>query len=182
MAAKRYREKFTFWLDLVKDDEFALAEIVAELKKSRTFAKTIRDGIRLMIDLKNGSVKVLRELFPFVFETVAAVLEEERVQLERERIKMEQERLRLEQERARSEQGIQKQLQKLEELLLQQGNIPIQISETSTSLSSGPQQLHVPKFELPKFDEDDELDTIVLQKDTSTDSALNFLNSMMALQ
>ena len=64
------RERFSFWLDLGKGSEFILADTIFELKQKRLFASTIRDGIRLIVDLRAGRVDVLLELFPFVEETL----------------------------------------------------------------------------------------------------------------
>lgn len=60
------REKFKFWLDLNKDDELLIAETIDELKRQRSFVSTIRDGIRLICDLRQGKLNVLFELFPWV--------------------------------------------------------------------------------------------------------------------
>lgn len=62
--AKSFRKRFMFWLDLNKRDEQDLAEQIDELKEQRGFAKAIRDGLRLLIDLRRGNVDVLLELFP----------------------------------------------------------------------------------------------------------------------
>lgn len=53
-----------FWLNLNKDVENKLDIAVRELKKQRLFAETIRDGLRLILDLRAGSLDVLFELFP----------------------------------------------------------------------------------------------------------------------
>ena len=66
MAAKRFRLKFTFWLDVSKSDEYDLAEQIENLKQERLFSQTIRDGIRLMCDLRAGRTDVLFALFPWL--------------------------------------------------------------------------------------------------------------------
>mgnify|MGYP003394866620 FL=1 len=66
--ASRFRLRFPFWLDMNKPDEHALAELVETLKTKKLFAKTIRDGIRLVNDLREGRLDVLCELFPWVKE------------------------------------------------------------------------------------------------------------------
>lgn len=53
-----------FWLNLNKDIENTLDVAVRELKKQRLFAETVRDGLRLILDLRAGSFTVLFELFP----------------------------------------------------------------------------------------------------------------------
>jgi len=69
------REKFSFWLDLRKDDQFLLADMIYVLKKKRQFASTIRDGIRLVTSLRAGRVNVLLELFPWVVDEFRALPE-----------------------------------------------------------------------------------------------------------
>jgi hypothetical protein len=68
MAEKRYRIKHTFWLDVTKTEEYQLAEAIEDLKTKRSFTRTIRDGIRLITDLRAGNTDVLFELFPWVKE------------------------------------------------------------------------------------------------------------------
>jgi len=93
---ERFRMRFTFWLDLNKEDEYEIAEEIELLKRKRTFSQTIRDGIRLICDLRAGRTDVLRELFPWVLEPAA-----------------------------HEGGGVQQQLKRLEVLLLEQGNVPI---------------------------------------------------------
>src|SRR5258705_6764678 len=66
MSGQRFRLKFMFWLDVSKPDEFALSEQIEELKQRRSYVKTIRDGIRLICDLRAGHSDVLFELFPWI--------------------------------------------------------------------------------------------------------------------
>ena len=96
--ANRFRIRFTFWLDMQKMDEAAIAEIIDQLKQNRSFVATIRDGIRLVADLRAGRTEVLFELFPWIRDTLQP---------------------------APAEQGLQEQIARLEALLLAQGNIPI---------------------------------------------------------
>ncbi len=66
------RYRFNFWLNSKNPDELQIAEEIENLKRIRLFAKTIRDGIRLICDLRRGSVAVLLELFPDVKEAFAS--------------------------------------------------------------------------------------------------------------
>ena len=100
--ANRFRLRFTFWLDLHKADEAALAEVIDVLKYERTFASTIRDGIRLIYDLRAGRADVLFELFPWVKEMVQPS------------------------SAAPVDARLQDQIARLEALLIAQGNVPIQ--------------------------------------------------------
>ena len=70
MAAKRFRLKFMFWLDLTKDDEYELAEQIDILKQQRRFVETIRDGIRLVVDLRAGRTERLFAMFPWLIAEV----------------------------------------------------------------------------------------------------------------
>lgn len=100
MAKQSFRIKFMFWLDSTKPDEARLMEQVELLKGDRLFSKTIRDGIRLICDLRAGRTEVLFELFPWVRDGLqsAPVTTDDRLQA---------------------------QIARLEALLLAQGNVPI---------------------------------------------------------
>ena len=63
---KPFRMRFNFWLDMSKQDEFELADTIDILKEKRSFTAVVRDGIRLIVDLKRGKTDVLRELFPAI--------------------------------------------------------------------------------------------------------------------
>lgn len=60
--------RWDFWLDVAKPEQHELAEYLEQMKHERLFAKTIRDGIRLIRDLRAGNVTVLVELFPALAE------------------------------------------------------------------------------------------------------------------
>jgi len=66
MVRQSFRKRFVFWLDIQREDENYLAETIENLKERRSFAKTIRDGIRLIVDLRQGNTDVLAELFPWL--------------------------------------------------------------------------------------------------------------------
>lgn len=61
---KRYRFMFKFWLDSKKDDEAELVAYVAYLKQERSFARTVRQGLALMKELRQGKTDLLFQLFP----------------------------------------------------------------------------------------------------------------------
>jgi hypothetical protein len=100
--ANRFRLRFTFWLDMRKTDEAQLAETIETLKLNRSFAATIRDGIRLICDLRAGQTDVLFELFPWIKDAPQSV------------------------STMPVDRGFQEQIARLEALLLAQGNVPIQ--------------------------------------------------------
>ena len=153
MAQKRFRLQYKFWLDLNKQDEHELAEIIANLKQGRAFSQAVRDGIRLVADLWKGNLDVLLELFPGVEE---AFYEQ------------------FQQQQPVQDVSLQEQLARLESLLLQQGNTPV------ATTNSGPKLLNVPKVAGPQFEDDDAL--IVMKKAKGDgSSAANFLNSALNL-
>lgn len=71
MAADRHRIRYAFWLDIKKPDEEMLSDEIELLKNKRSFAGAIRDGLRLILSLREGRVDVLLELFPWIPEKVA---------------------------------------------------------------------------------------------------------------
>jgi hypothetical protein len=155
MAANRFRLKFMFWLDVTKEDELALSEQIEELKQHRSYVKTIRDGIRLVCDLKQGSTHVLFELFPWLkTELVAA-------------------------SSVSTDTHLQQEIANLKQLILGQGS---SLQPALSANSNGPKQLNVPKPSRPLIDDDDDQDTVVIRKNTSTNASKNFLNAMMGLQ
>lgn len=62
------RKRFEFWLDTAKNNEGELVDVIEKLKSRRSFISTIRDGIRLIVDLRAGNTDVLFELFPWLQE------------------------------------------------------------------------------------------------------------------
>lgn len=165
MNTKSFRIKFMFWLDVTREDEFAVAEQIDILKEKRLFSKTIRDGIRLICDLRKGQVDVLFELFPWVkAEFIAGIQPQETA----------------------GERALREHLERIERQLLGAtsgfGTIPnLTTTNGNPKPLGGPKPLNAPKFDLPTFDDDD-LDTLVVRKDTSTDSTQNFINSLIRLQ
>lgn len=82
---KSFREGFKFWLDLNKQVEADLADAIFQLKRTRQFASTIRDALRLILTLRLGDVSVLEALFPgIVKQLVAANTNHELADLRRE--------------------------------------------------------------------------------------------------
>lgn len=66
MANESYRLMYRFWLNIAKPAEEVIADKIEILKNERLFSQTIRDGIRLICDLRDGRLDVLFELFPWV--------------------------------------------------------------------------------------------------------------------
>lgn len=157
--AKRYRLRFTFWLDMLKPDELVLADQVELLKNERSFASAIRDGLRLIVDLRKGKTDVLFELFPWVKNELykPVVIPQDN--------------------------ALSLHLKRLEELIQHQAAfIPDKPKQATTNDLRGPKPIAVPQFALPTFDDDEDLETVVVSRDTSTNASLNFINSMLNLQ
>lgn len=159
------RLRFNFWLDIRRDEEYVVAEQIQLLKSQRAFAKTIRDGIRLICDLRAGNISVLLELFPFVQAKLASQTVSS----------------------STDNSDLKHEIETLKALLLRStipsmGTSPRSIGPAP--LIDGPKPLAAPKFDLPRFDEDEdnEAETLILTRDTSVDAGLNFLNSILALQ
>jgi hypothetical protein len=153
MDGRRFRQRFVFWLNTVKDDEFALAEEIDRLKADRSFAKTIRDGIRLILDLRAKRVDVLFELFPWIKTELPAPPDDKG--------------------------DLKKEIDFLKELMLSQyrGDGGIKMA----SVGQGPKPLTVNAAPIPVYDDDD--DELVIRKDETSGerSQQNFINSMLAL-
>lgn len=59
-----FRKQYTFWLNYDKPEQLNIAERIDVLKERRQYSSTVRDGLRLVDDLREGNVDVLLELFP----------------------------------------------------------------------------------------------------------------------
>jgi hypothetical protein len=153
------RFKFEFWLDAKKDDELLLMEDIDGLKRNRLFSKTIRDGIRLIMDLRRGNLDVLLELFP-------------------------QFKSRICDENASGGGGdndLHTKIDRLESMMLQQAEPGGILMSARQNATGGPKKIGLGALDAPRIDDDDE-DTLVVRKDTSTHASENFLRAMMALQ
>jgi hypothetical protein len=67
----RARAQFRFWLDVMKDSELELGFEIVLMKKRRKFQETVKDALRLMIDLRAGRIDVLLQLFPWVKDAIS---------------------------------------------------------------------------------------------------------------
>lgn len=67
---KRKRLMQTFWLDGNKPEEASLLLQIQELKALRLFSRTIRDGIRLVVSLRERRTDVLMAIFPWVADNL----------------------------------------------------------------------------------------------------------------
>ena len=119
---KRYRKTINFQLDLNKPDGQEVAQHIKELKRGRGYAKAIRDGIRLIVDLQKGRLDVLRELFPWVVEQSASSSESLPIEA-------------LEKVAFSTENALRRHIEQLENLILQQGAIPVNPGQKPSEVS-----------------------------------------------
>lgn len=162
MSAKRFRIKFLFWLDVNKPDEFQLAETIEKLKNERSYSRTIRDGIRLIVSLRQRRTDVLFALFPWLADELHVTPQPIST--------------------TTAGDDLKDQLQRLEDLILQTGATPIISSETPDFEGTGsPTALSVPTFDTPTFDDDDLDFDLDIKTNSNTNATNNFLNSLMNL-
>lgn len=74
---KRYRVRRLFQLDLNNPEHEEIDEIITQLKKDRVYSPAIRDGLRLIAELREGKTDFLEDQFPWI----AAALGGSRVNL-----------------------------------------------------------------------------------------------------
>lgn len=150
---------YRFWLDLEKEHEEAIADMIDELKKKRLFAKTVRDGIRLICDLRADKRDVLKELFP---------------------------QMNLQTQTASSDRvgGYDMKLLEAINKLADSQNMKTGSVETTTTQEinqiGGFKQIAAPVFD----DDEDDDDLLLVKKDLEAGGKANqnFINSLMALQ
>lgn len=81
----RFVEKF--WLDMQKHDERWLRQQITILKYERQYSRAVRDGLRLFLDLRQGRLEVLMELFPFVQERMDNMIKDRIIQVQADMIR-----------------------------------------------------------------------------------------------
>lgn len=247
-----HRIRFNFWLNMQKEDEEEIADKIELLKNERLFTATIRQGIQLIMSLREGNLDVLFQLFPWIqpemisqlrkqglipadiehqqlsdsipdreksksdeIRRASDALQEEQKRLEnlraeqqkyernletwaKEREKqikaqwehIEREKERLASERAKNQSTIEKKLEKLEKLLIQQGNQPIDRPsydrgggpKSLSGLSGGPQSMGQTSLPPPQFDDEDDGDLLeVKEAEGHSNSSMNFIKSVQRL-
>ncbi|MEP6987919.1 MAG: hypothetical protein ABI970_20120, partial [Chloroflexota bacterium] len=71
----RQRKQFKFWLNILNSQEKYLADVIQWLTEQGEFVRSIRDGIRLIYDLRfQRSNESLLELFPDIRERLQVQL------------------------------------------------------------------------------------------------------------
>lgn len=107
---KSYRMQFKFWLDAAKDCQLELADELERLKHHRLFSRTIRDALRLFLDLKAGKADTLRTMFPAVIERLVS-----------DEIKRREQATALEQFQSILEQAQSRQLEQIKSIVTTSG-------------------------------------------------------------
>jgi hypothetical protein len=148
------RFRFSFWLDGKKDDELLVAEVIDDLKKQRNFSAVVRDGIMIVNELRLGKVDLLLKLYPWVADAIRPPMP---VTLD--------------------EGDLRRQIDDLKQIVLQQGGVSVPSVEQATMK---PSLGGMKKVSLSLMDDDDE-DTIVLNKSTGTNIMDNFFASFAKL-
>lgn len=65
------RKRIESWLRLDKPDECdLLVNIIPDLKRQKAYAAAIRDGLRIIWELRQGRTDYLLQLFPFLREAL----------------------------------------------------------------------------------------------------------------
>ncbi len=160
--ASRYRPRqvFKFWLFLDKPEESRLIEFINYCKAKRSFARVVRDGIRLMWSLGEGDTTVLFELFPGLHAHLQPVQPAPTPP---------------------DTGNIERQIADLKRLILEQGVInppPKDYPQMKSNNTLGIGK----KMTLPMFDDDSEGETLVLSKSTAASvNGSNLLSGMMGL-
>lgn len=165
----RQRFQYKFWLDAYVQAEYSLMETIEALKAERKFAVTMRNALRLIIDLSSGNIDVLLELFPWVVERIGAT-----------------QPAPVSQPPAPDTSELAKEI--ATQLILRGGKDTLQMIQggqqqdsNRTGQGTG-KQLAAPQFALPVFDDDSELPTIITKGSTSVDSSLNFITALQHMQ
>src|SRR3990167_11531903 len=68
--SKAQRMQQVFWLNVSDHSQQWLQKQIKALKQERQYSRAVRDGLRLFLDLRDGNLDVLFELFPFVKERI----------------------------------------------------------------------------------------------------------------
>jgi len=152
-----YRLMYRFWLDMEKPNEEQLADKIELLKNARQFTATIRDGIRLICDLRAGNTDVLFELFP-QFKTLLAPVDREA--------------------------GLKDDITRLERLILEQGsqaNNSQQSALAPLTGGRGIKQINTMPLAAPTFDDDNDLVVVKKSEGGGKQATQNFIKAMFAL-
>lgn len=160
------RLKFDFRLNTANEHEKGIVKLINELKAERKYVGAVRDGLRLIADLRAGKIDVLVELFPWIVEAF-------KVQTI---------------ETAPPDSGsniiVLNEIRHLQDLFLQYGTNDKR-QDAKSVISSGLKPAGLKPLQgahalpMPVFDEED---TLVLNRDTHTDASQNFMDAALGIQ
>lgn len=83
MSRMVQQRQFRFVLDVAKHEHREIVEIIKNLKAQRVFSTSIRTGIRLIWDLRQGNTDVLLEEFPWIQDKLGVSVYDLQEQLDR---------------------------------------------------------------------------------------------------
>jgi len=156
----RQTRKFQLRKDHAIDNH--VAEILDFKRSKRAEVTTIRDGVRLLWALENGDLAVLFEMFPQYrtqFTPGGAGGGDDLQQI-------------------KSMLEIVVAGRKSNELLMQSAAAP---ASEPPAKGTGLKQIKAPNLDLPVFEDDDELPTVIVKQAAMSDSAMNFVKAMNGL-
>ena len=147
------RQSRKFQLRLDHPVDQHVREVLDFAKGQKREVTMIRDGVRLLWALEDNDLSVLFEMFPHLKPQVAS-----------------------------GGGGIDEIKAMLEMIARQQkANTEYTIQSPISGTTTG-KQIAAPNFATPVFEDDDELPTMVINKDKQTGASANFLGSLMELR
>jgi hypothetical protein len=155
------RREFKFWLRTDREGEAGLIEFIQYAKQTRSFARIVRDGIRLMWSLGQGDTSVLFELFPGL-------------------------KAQLTPPPAPDTDQLQRQLADLKRLIVEQGSLsapPVDYPALKP-INTGLQPIAGAGRQLsaPIDDDDDEFAGVVIKKSERNNAVTNMMQSLLGIQ
>lgn len=166
ISPPRWFHQFQLRRDVAFDNH--IHEIIAALNRERAFRQNVIDGIRLIWDLRHMHREdVLLELFPDIVERLQIKLTPPPTPIDPKSFAI----------------ALVEEMQQMKDIkpLVEGGLVASPVLEQRIDLNGGLKPLQGARpLSLPTFD-DDELDTLVLRKDTHTDASQNFFDSAMGL-
>lgn len=155
------RKRVDFWLDDTHTQDVKLWKIIQKLRGKRAFSQTVKDGILIVNQLRQGKLDALLRLHPWIVDKILTTYAPPPSATDTGDLE------------ARITARIDSALQ---EALLHAPSLPATTPVASGTIGQGK------TFTLPLVDDsDDDDDTIVLKKSTGTNSTRNFLASFAKL-
>ncbi len=152
------RKQISMWLDLKLPRDIEALEIISHMKSKREFRRSVILGLKIVWAAGQGDYEPFFEAFP-----------KARQQSKPQTV---------------SDNGdLKKQIEELRRLILEQGRAEIPQSPVvaKPNVTTG-SLLTNKKFDLPAFDDDDELPSFAMKKNENINAAANLIDSVMRLQ